>query len=37
MRDVENPKSEGDVKVKLELRLWASYRGQTLARTGTAW
>ena len=26
--------TENDVKDGLELRLWASYRGQTLARTG---
>jgi len=33
-REIENRKSENHEKVKLELRLWASYRGQTLARTG---
>ncbi len=27
-------KTEDDIKDTRELRLWASYRGQTLARTG---
>ena len=36
-REVDNPKSERHAEVKLQLRLWASYRGQTLARTGTRW
>ncbi|KAG0567651.1 hypothetical protein KC19_7G151300 [Ceratodon purpureus] len=34
LQKVGQPKpDESDLKVKLQLRLWASYRGQTLART----
>lgn len=32
-REVGNPNPEKHKELKLELRLWASYRGQTLART----
>lgn len=36
LKSNEKPRVPDDLKeeVKLELRLWASYRGQTLARTG---
>lgn len=36
-REIENRKSDRHDEVKLQLRLWASYRGQTLARTGITW
>jgi len=36
-REIDKGTPERREQVKLDLRLWASYRGQTLARTGMAW
>ncbi len=36
-RTVDTKVDEKNEEVILQLRLWASYRGQTLARTGVCW